>query len=209
MKKISNLISFLAFAFILSACASLSEEDCKAGDWRALGFMDGQKGYEADRINTHSKACGKYGIAPDRAAYSQGRIQGLQSFCTPTMGFEQGSGGKPLRNVCPASSALRFQQGYMLGKQLYDARAQIRQAKADLIKAREGAKEELTLKCESAKDPQKCYNKKSPTLALHADVVFAQAHLMRAELNLSQVQSHVTYQMSSIAPSYALSLYTN
>ncbi|NNJ66772.1 MAG: DNA repair protein, partial [Boseongicola sp.] len=38
----------------LAACASLSEETCRAGDWEQIGFQDGTRGAGPDEIFRHA-----------------------------------------------------------------------------------------------------------------------------------------------------------
>jgi hypothetical protein len=41
----------------LSGCATLSEEECAMSDWHTIGFEDGSRGYTADRLGDHRRAC--------------------------------------------------------------------------------------------------------------------------------------------------------
>ena len=60
------LITFL----VLSACASISEEECLSADWYSLGVEDGSKGYPLSRIGNYRKDCAEVGVAPDAVLYS-------------------------------------------------------------------------------------------------------------------------------------------
>jgi hypothetical protein len=70
-----SLIVFLAF--LVSGCASMDEDECRVADWRAIGYEDGVRGVAASHIGERREACAEHGIAPDFAAYRQGRDEGL------------------------------------------------------------------------------------------------------------------------------------
>ena len=91
----------LAAALLLTAsCASLSEEQCRAGDWAAIGRSDGLSGRSEEYVATHAKACSELGIAPDFAAWNAGRLAGLGGYCTPARAYSAGQRGQRLSPVC-------------------------------------------------------------------------------------------------------------
>ena len=91
----------------LTACASLSEDECRAGDWATIGFEDGAQGRDAAFIGEHREACAEYGIAPDLNAWLAGRERGLLSYCTVDRAYSLGRSGRPVANVCPATLTQR------------------------------------------------------------------------------------------------------
>ena len=97
----------------------MSESECRAIDWRTIGFEDGVAGYSGDRIAVHRKACGKYGVSTDLAAYQAGRDQGLREFCQPANGFRVGSHGYEYAGVCPAALEPAFLRSLESGQRLY------------------------------------------------------------------------------------------
>lgn len=103
----------------LGACASLSEDECRNGDWQNIGYLDGVQGEGPEKLAEHREACTRYGIAPDLAAYSAGRDAGLQLFCTPRNGFRYGSRGSIYQGVCPANLELAFIGAYEQGHELH------------------------------------------------------------------------------------------
>ncbi len=128
----------------LGGCASLSESECKEGDWRSIGFRDGRSGQPVVRIQDHVKACKKHGIHPDPALYTEGRQSGLRLYCTPKSGFHSGLYGRTYYNVCPPSVSRGFLAGRDLGEQLRraessfnSARSRIEQLKRDRARIRE------------------------------------------------------------------------
>ena len=116
----------------LGGCASLSESECKEGDWRSIGFKDGRSGQPVVRIQDHVKACKKHGIHPDPALYTEGRQSGLRLYCTPKSGYNTGLYGRTYYNVCPPSVASGFLAGRNLGEQLRRAESSFNSAKSNI-----------------------------------------------------------------------------
>ena len=122
MKMIRLIVFLPVVALLMSACATLSEDECRYADWQTIGFQDGARGYPADRIGSHRKACAEHAVIPDMAAYQHGREQGLVSFCTAANGVKTGRSGHGYRGVCPAELEADFQVGYSLGRQINSLR---------------------------------------------------------------------------------------
>ena len=97
-----RILIALTVLLFLGSCATLSESECRAGDWTTIGFEDGAQGRLPEFIAQHREACAEYGIAPDLAAWRAGREQGLLSYCTPQKAYELGRSARPVANVCPA-----------------------------------------------------------------------------------------------------------
>lgn len=111
--------------FAMQGCATMSQEECLAGDWYAIGFEDGAQGRNADRIGKHRKACANYNVTPDLVAYQEGREKGLREFCRPQTGFAVGQRGHSYSGICPADLEPAFVAAYQEGKHLYSLRAQV------------------------------------------------------------------------------------
>lgn len=111
---------------LLAGCASISREECQAGDWAAIGERDGAAGRVADtQFGRHVTACAKVDITPERAPWQQGYARGLRSYCTPQSGLREGEAGRPYRGVCPSADETRFLQGHELGMSAHRQRARI------------------------------------------------------------------------------------
>lgn len=104
---------------LLYACASLSEAECRAGDWREIGREDGATGRTADFINAHAKACSEFGIRPDTAAWEQGRQEGLLAYCTPRNAYREGTRGRSLSPVCSGGDLARLTEANDRGFDLF------------------------------------------------------------------------------------------
>lgn len=108
-------------AMALQACATMSKDQCLAGDWGGQGFRDGDAGRTRDRLEEHAKACAKHGVLPDEVAYLSGREDGLSRYCTWERGFEEGRRGNGYARVCPVASEAEFLPAYGDGRSLYVA----------------------------------------------------------------------------------------
>lgn len=133
----------------LGGCASMSGDECVTGDWAAIGFEDGSRGYTPDRISGYRKACAKHGVTPDFQAYLRGRDQGLVEFCQPGRGFSLGANGGQYNGVCAADSEAEFLDAYRVGSELYRLRANVSQANSAIYakqKQLEVTKDEMRAK---------------------------------------------------------------
>lgn len=113
-------------AAALGGCATLSEEQCLANDWKTVGYADGAAGYSPSRLLKHTDACMKHGVNPDREAYLAGHAEGIVVFCTPRNGFQRGQSGYAYSQVCPPQLEPAFHAAYQDGRQIYLAAAEVR-----------------------------------------------------------------------------------
>lgn len=113
---------------LLSGCAgkpTVSENQCRAGDWQTIGYRDGANGVASTRILSHQEACGGFGIFPDRDGYLAGWDEGVASYCTADSGFQLGLRGGSLNSVCSAELREPFATAYADGRQLYSAQREV------------------------------------------------------------------------------------
>jgi hypothetical protein len=112
--------ALLAAASWLAACsATMSKDECRAVDWRTVGYEDGVAGHSGERIGEHRKACAEYGVTPDLDAYRAGRAEGLREYCQPHNGYRAGVSGAPYYDSCPPELAPAFVAAYQSGRELY------------------------------------------------------------------------------------------
>lgn len=121
---------------LLSACATLSKQECMVGDWQVIGYNDGVAGYDADRLASHTKACAKAGIAPNYQLWERGRQLGLKQYCTVTNAYNIGRRGRKLNNVCPITMANTLQSAHQRGLDYYTLDSQLEKDKR-LLETRE------------------------------------------------------------------------
>jgi len=126
-RKWAGILAISAFLG-LSGCASMSGDECATSDWQMIGFEDGSRGYGAERLGEHRKACAKYGVTPDLQAYRAGREEGLQNFCQPARGFNLGTRGGRYNGVCSAEMEGDFVDAYRAGYRLYELQANVNSA---------------------------------------------------------------------------------
>jgi len=108
----------LAAALALSACAMISESQCRSGDWRALGARDGERGFGPERMSEYAQICAPYGARPAQAEYAAGRQVGLARYCTPENGYQHGALGDAYLGVCPKESEAQFVAALTRGRVL-------------------------------------------------------------------------------------------
>ena len=121
MRYLLLLLPFL----VLASCASISKEQCRAGDWNSIGFQDGKAGRSLDYLTNHAKACAEVGVTPNRSEWVRGRAQGLPIYCTADNAYLIGRDGHALNNVCPASQARLLARANSWGQDYYQIGQQI------------------------------------------------------------------------------------
>ncbi|HEX2493114.1 MAG TPA: DUF2799 domain-containing protein [Steroidobacter sp.] len=133
-------------ALLASGCASMNQDECRAADWRTIGFEDGVAGRSGDRIAQYRKACAKHGVAPDLTLYQGGREEGLREYCRPANGFRLGAQGGGYGGICPADLDDAFVSAYESGRQLYTLQTRVSNAVYQLDAKRHelhGAEEDI------------------------------------------------------------------
>src|SRR5262249_29206630 len=123
-------VSVLVAAWLGGCASGMAKEECLAADWRTIGYEDGLHGFPADRIGVHRVACAKHQVAPNLAEYTVGRESGLREYCQPKNGFSVGLAGAGYANVCSGTNEAVFVDSYRYGRQIYDARRQLRNARS-------------------------------------------------------------------------------
>ena len=58
--RLAQRLALIAGIYLLSACATLSKQECTIGDWQAIGYNDGVAGYAADRLAAQSLCKSQY-----------------------------------------------------------------------------------------------------------------------------------------------------
>ena len=130
--KYLALFCAAAALLVLAACATLSEDQCRAGDWRTIGEADGANGRTSDFIVQHAKACNKIGIAPVRAEWEKGRQSGLTLYCRPRNAYEVGAKGKHLSPVCPIEGLVQLERANTRGLTWHRIGQDITEAQNDI-----------------------------------------------------------------------------
>jgi hypothetical protein len=130
-------VSLLAVAALaVSGCASISKDECRAMDWRTVGYEDGATGQGIERLSSRRQACAKHGVTPDLDAYRLGREEGLLEYCRPANGFRVGASGRGYGGVCPDYLATAFTESYQTGRQLWQLERRVSDAANGIVARR-------------------------------------------------------------------------
>ena len=127
-----RLTSVMALLAALSGCATLSETECRTGDWGQIGYNDGSVGNKRDIIGEHDKACAKVGVKPNANAWYAGYERGIPVYCTPQNGLEAGMRDSTYNGVCPPHLEPVFLARYSAGREVYKARGILEQIDRDI-----------------------------------------------------------------------------
>lgn len=130
MRAILSAAALAAVALGAGSCATMSEEQCLAGDWAGQGFSDGAAGYAMSRLGEHAEACVKHGVVPDDAAYRAGWSDGVLRYCTIENGFRVGAQGGGYAGVCPADVERDFLIAYEDGRVIHLAEQAVSEARS-------------------------------------------------------------------------------
>lgn len=135
MRKFGAAAALAVVGLLAGSCASLNEDQCLAGDWEGIGYVDGANGYTTARFGDHVKACAQYRITPDQDLYLTGRARGLPAYCTLERGFRVGREGGTYQGVCPAPLERPFLSGYADGQIVWDAQQRLTRAVNEIANA--------------------------------------------------------------------------
>ena len=125
MSRLFVVCAALLGALVLASCATLSQEQCEAGDWRAIGFNDGADGRPADRLSSHIEACSEYGVPVDNALYQSGRAEGLGVYCRLDNAERTGTSGERYYGVCEGALGVAFARIHAAGNDIYRMEAEL------------------------------------------------------------------------------------
>lgn len=110
---------------LLSACTTMSADECRVANWRDVGYLDGKQGQSLTLLNRRMEACAKAQVTLDAPLYHQGREQGLQQFCRIDNAAPHGLSGRYYQGVCPAEIDGEFRVRFDAGRAVYDARKEV------------------------------------------------------------------------------------
>jgi hypothetical protein len=118
---------------LLASCATLSEEACRQGDWRGIGYVDGTEGRLETHIQRHAEACAALGITPDVVRWREGRTEGLRLYCRPEQAYLIGRDGGALNPVCQGHDLDALAAAYERGRRYYDLGVEIDQLEVEVV----------------------------------------------------------------------------
>jgi len=135
MKRLLTVAMLGGAAALLSGCATMSEDQCLAGDWGGKGYQDGLNGYQGSRLEDHAKACSKVGVTPNPDAYFSARDQGLRTYCRWENGFKVGRNGSSYGGVCTPEEERDFIPAYEDGRIVHAAESALSNAESNVRSA--------------------------------------------------------------------------
>jgi len=106
----------VGLALLCSACATLSESECRGGDWRQIGYQDGLRGHAMSRLVEHQNSCAEHGVGADTTAWKLGYLEGQARYCTASNGYLEGRQGRAYADVCPPETDDAFRPAYEDGR---------------------------------------------------------------------------------------------
>ena len=113
-------LSLPAAAVVIASCAPISEDQCRGGNWGAIGLEDGKKGRLASILDKYFETCAEFGVAPDRNTYLAARASGLKFYCTPQNAYQIGRDGNRLNAVCEPQIQQSIRPAYDRGRKYYE-----------------------------------------------------------------------------------------
>lgn len=96
----------------------MSKQDCLQGNWLEAGYKDGSAGRTTSRFPSHVKACAKHGAVANRPTYLTGYEKGVQDYCLPHNGIDEGTRNHDYRGICPVELETGFLEHYIAGLQI-------------------------------------------------------------------------------------------
>ena len=135
MKRLLIAGALVGAAALLGSCTTMSKDQCLAGAWGEKGYADGAAGYPMTRLDDHAKACAKYQVAPNPAAYGSAREDGLRTYCTLERGWAEGRSGNTYYGVCRPEEEAAFLPAYQDGLRLHAVEEAVRSAQGALASA--------------------------------------------------------------------------
>ena len=113
--KILLLLSLLA---VISACSSLSKEECQSANWLTRGKSDALKGITEPKNTSYQEDCSEHGVTVDNRNNMKGYNEGLDLYCTYQNGYKLGLEDSAQHLYCQKQS-IEFSKGYKLGAELF------------------------------------------------------------------------------------------
>ena len=135
MLRMTMAAGVVVGAALLAGCTTMSKDQCLAGAWGEKGYADGAAGYPISRLDDHAKACAKYQVAPNPAAYGSAREDGLRSYCTFEKGWGEGRAGNTYYGVCRPEEEAAFLPAYHDGLRLHEVEDAVETAEGALSSA--------------------------------------------------------------------------
>ncbi|MEM8823910.1 MAG: DUF2799 domain-containing protein [Pseudomonadota bacterium] len=103
-------------ALTIGGCAELQELSCAGTDALSLGERLGRQGASEATLAQDVAACAQTSAPLSMDLALQGFETGRQAYCTPTVAFENGRAGRPLRAICPSADFAALTEAHSRGQ---------------------------------------------------------------------------------------------
>lgn len=114
---------------LLTACTSMSPEECKYANWHEIGYSDGKSGFDRSVLNGYVQDCGEAGFPVDQKAWLYGLESGHLVYCMPENGYRVGLAGERYRGVCANE---QFVMQYNLGYETYERKVRLEEIRREI-----------------------------------------------------------------------------
>jgi len=198
-----NRLVLCALVVLGAGCAAtptVSENQCRAGDWQTIGYRDGVRGFDSSYLLRHQEACGEFAIVPERNLYLAGWQEGLLNYCTADNGFQQGLQGRSINGVCRAGLREPYASAHADGRALYVARRDVSRWQQTLLnqqKRLEQIKQEIIGVTTAQLQPDLTAEERLRLLSTLEDLADERAELKaelpRTEQALMDAEDHLTH----------------
>ncbi|WP_372810704.1 DUF2799 domain-containing protein [Litorivivens sp.] len=185
---------------LLSACASMSPEECQYADWQEVGRSDAQRGLSQDHVAQHRKSCAKAGYPIDAQQYYAGYQTGLRDYCIGVTAYNAARLGRSKPVQCEPASVRShdFTRAYHYGLKVRDQDLKIyalQQELADLsdaIAAGEAHFHEIRATLDHAElDNHEAIALHEESKQVSHQIARDQQHFEQLEVELRTAQSHL------------------
>jgi hypothetical protein len=149
IKRLLLILPLVALG-LLAGCATMTPQECKGADWRAIGLRDGQAGETMDMMDRRNKDCAEAGVAVNTPIYVEGRNQGLAQYCQLGKAAQLGLDGHSYHGVCSPAIDNEFRRRHAVGWELNQARTALRN-----VDSRQRDLEQKLSKAAEEKDKQR------------------------------------------------------
>jgi len=123
--RFSRVLFILLSSALVSACATMSPEECKLANWHDVGLRDGLEGKSISVLDARTKDCAEAKVPVDAKTYLSGRELGLKTFCRVENALPLGLNGGSYEGVCPPWVDQEFRWRFQIGHAVYEGRNEV------------------------------------------------------------------------------------
>ncbi|KGK14402.1 DUF2799 domain-containing protein [Vibrio navarrensis] len=170
----NRILTCAAFTMFLSACTTMSPDECRVANWQQIGYRDGQNGNDPSIIQRYSQDCAEAGVVADSDLWRKGFQQGTVLYCSPDNGYRVGKQGREYYGVCESE---QFLNNYQLGRQEYLVQQRIAEIDRQIA--------DIDRQMNSLKDSDKDKQKRNVLQSKRRDLVRERSSLLSPSYNIN------------------------